>query len=72
MLKGLFQKKNFKKNINMNKMAITPYLLIITLNVNGLYAPTKKLKVAECIRIQEPYIGVGRRSCCNTNKQYNN
>ena len=26
----------------MNKVAVTTYLLIITLNVNGLYAPVKK------------------------------
>ena len=37
-------------------MAIGPYLSIITLNVNGLNAPTKRL--AEWIHKQDPYI------CC--------
>ena len=37
-------------------MAMGPYLSIITLNVDGLNAPTKRL--AECIQKQDPYI------CC--------
>ena len=32
------------------------YLLIITLNVNGLNAPTKRQRLAEWIRKQDPYI----------------
>ena len=32
------------------------YLSIITLNVSGLNAPTKRHKVAEWIRKQDPYI----------------
>ena len=31
----------------MNKMAISPHLLIITLNVNGLNSPLKKYGVAK-------------------------
>jgi len=34
------------------------YLSIITLNVNGLNAPTKKQRLAEWIKKQDPYI------CC--------
>ena len=39
-------------------MAIGPYLSIITLNVNGLNAPTKRQRLAEWIQKQDPYI------CC--------
>ena len=39
-------------------MAINMYLLIITLNVNGLNAPTKRHRVAEWRRKHDPY------SCC--------
>ena len=39
-------------------MATGPYLLIITLNVNGLNAPTKRQRLAEWIQKQDPYI------CC--------
>ena len=39
-------------------MAMGPYLSIITLNVNGLNAPTKRQKLAEWIQKQDPYI------CC--------
>ena len=34
------------------------YLSIITLNVNGFNAPTKRQRLAECIKKQGPYI------CC--------
>ena len=37
-------------------MALQMYLSIITLNVNGLDAPTKGQRVAEWIRKQDPYI----------------
>ena len=37
-------------------MVIGTYLLIITLNVNGLTAPTKRHRLAEWIKKQEPYI----------------
>ena len=39
-------------------MEIGSYLSIITLNVNGLNAPTKRQRLAEWIQKQDPYI------CC--------
>src|SRR5574341_2370050 len=39
-------------------MAVGSYLSIITLNVNGLNAPTKRQRLAEWIQKQDPYI------CC--------
>ena len=39
-------------------MATGPYPSIITLNVNGLNAPTKRQRLAEWIQKQDPYI------CC--------
>ena len=39
-------------------MAIRTYTSIITLNVNGLNAPTKRYTLAEWIQKQDPYI------CC--------
>ena len=39
-------------------MAIRTYMSVITLNVNGLNAPTKRQKLAEWIQKQDPYI------CC--------
>ena len=40
----------------INKMAIGTYISIITLNVNGLNAPTKRHRLAEWIQKQDPYI----------------
>ena len=37
-------------------MAMEPYLSIITLNVNGLNAPTKRQGLAEWIQKEDPYI----------------
>ena len=37
-------------------MATGPYLSIITLNVNGLNAPTKRQRLAKWIQNQDPYI----------------
>ena len=42
----------------VNKMAIRTYVLIITLNVNELNAPTKRQRLAEWIQKQDLYI------CC--------
>ena len=42
----------------IKKMAIGTYISIITLNVNGLNAPTKRHRLAEWIQKQDPYI------CC--------
>ena len=39
-------------------MAIKTYILIITLNVNGLNAPTKRHRLTEWIQKQDSYI------CC--------
>ena len=39
-------------------MATGPYLSIMTLNINGLNAPTKRQRLAEWIQKQDPYI------CC--------
>ena len=39
-------------------MATVTYISIITLNVNGLSAPTKRHRLAEWIQKQDPYI------CC--------
>ena len=39
-------------------MVIEIYVSITTLNVNGLNAPTKRHRLAECIQKQETYI------CC--------
>ena len=51
------RKKNRGIGLN-NKMALNMYLSIITLSVNGLNTPTKRHRVAEQIRKQNPYI------CC--------
>ena len=40
----------------IKKMAIGTYISIITLNVNGLNAPTKRHKLAEWIQKQDPCI----------------
>ena len=42
----------------IKKMAIGTYISMITLNVNGLNAPTQKHRRAELIQKQDPYI------CC--------
>ena len=39
-------------------MAIGIYISIITLKVNGFNVPTKRHRLAECIKKQDPYI------CC--------
>ena len=41
---------------NNQKMAIERYISIITLNVNGLNAPTKRHRLADWIQKQDPYI----------------
>ena len=44
------KKSNKNKSKAINKMAITTYISIITLNVNGLNAPTKRHRLAEWIQ----------------------
>jgi len=38
-------------------MATGSYLSVITLNINGLNAPTKRQRPAEWIQKQDPHIG---------------
>ena len=45
-------------------MVIGTYISIITLNVNGLNAPTKKHRLAEWIQKEDPYI------CCLQETQF--
>ena len=40
----------------IKKMAIGTHISVITLNVNGLNAPTKRHRLAEWIQKQDPYI----------------
>ena len=65
MLKGLTESRNTREEKRaknqpqtMKKMAIGTYISIITLNVNGLNAPTKRHRLAEWIQKQDPCI------CC--------
>ena len=46
------------KPVTIKKMVIGTYILIITLHMNGLNAPTKRHRLAEWIQKQDPYI------CC--------
>ena len=46
------------KQKTTNKMVTGTYISIITLNVNGLNAPTKRHRLAEWIQKQDPHI------CC--------
>ena len=39
-----------------NKIAITTYISIITLTVNGLNAPIKRYRMAYWIKKQDPFI----------------
>ena len=45
-----------KETKTIKKMVIGTYILIITLNVNGLNAPTKRHRLAEWIQKQHLYI----------------
>ena len=60
VMKHKRRKKIYKINPTPNnqKMAIGTYISIITLNANGLNAPTKRHRLAEWIQRQDPYI------CC--------
>ena len=65
MLKGLIQPRNtreekklYKINPKQLKTGNRTYISIITLNVNGLNAPTKRHRLVEWIQKQDPYI------CC--------
>ena len=53
------KKKTYKnKPKTIKKMAIVTYILITTLNINGLNTPTKRHRLAEWIQKQDTYI------CC--------
>ena len=51
-------------------MATGSYLSIITLNVNGLNAPTKRQRLAEWIQKQDPYICCLRQTHFETRDTY--
>ena len=48
-------------------MALHTYLSIITLNVNGLNAPTKGQRVAEWIRKHDPIYAASKRHISDRN-----
>ena len=50
------RKRSTKSNPNNQKMTIGTYTSIITLNGNGLSVPTKRHRLAEWIKKQDPYI----------------
>ena len=65
MLKGHIQSRNIREEKDLQnqlqtikKLAIGTCILIITLKVNGLNAPTKRHRLAKWIQKQDPYI------CC--------
>ena len=51
-------------------MATGSYLSIITLNVNGLNAPTKRQRLAEWIQKQDPYIWCLQETHLKTRETY--
>ena len=51
-------------------MAMGSYLSIITLNVNGLNAPTKRQRLAEWIQKQDPYIYCLQETYLKTRETY--
>ena len=65
MLKELIQSRNTREEKDLQnkpqtikKTAMGTYISIITFNVNGLNAPTKRHRLAEWIQKQDPY------TCC--------
>ena len=51
------KEKRERKEHRYEKMAMNKYLLIITLNTNGLNAPMKRHRTHEWIRKHDPHIG---------------
>ena len=51
-------------------MVIGTYILIISLNVNGLNAPTKRHRLAESIQKQDPYICCVQETHCKPRDTY--
>ena len=59
MQKAQEKEKTFNnKPKTVKKMVIGTYIMITSLNVNGINAPTKTRRLAEWIQRQDPYI------CC--------
>ena len=52
------RKRERREEHRYEKMSMNKYLSIITLKVNGLNAPIKRHRIAECIRKHDPHI------CC--------
>ena len=51
------KKKDLQNQLQtIKKMEMGTYILIITLNENGLNTPTKRNRLAEWIQKQDPYI----------------
>ena len=74
MLKGLIHSRNvteekrLKKSTPIKKMAIRTYISIITLNVNGLNAPTKRHRLAEWIQKTRPIYKLSTRNPLQTSR----
>ena len=51
-------------------MAMGSYLSIITLNINGLNAPTKRQRLAEWIQKQDPYLWYLQETHLKTSDTY--
>ena len=51
------RKSNINKSKTIKKMIISTYISIVTLNINGLNAITKRHRRAEWIQKQDPYRG---------------
>ena len=73
MLKGLYSQEIQKKKKGLQnqpqtikKMAIGTYISIITLNVNGLNAPTSKHRLIEWIKQTRPICGLSTRNPLQT------
>ena len=66
------QKKKDLQNQSqtIKKIAIRTYISIITLNVNGLNAPTKRHRLAEWIQKQDPYISYLQETHCRPQDTY--
>ena len=56
VMKNKKRKRSTKSDQTIKKMAIGTHISIITLNVNGLNAPTKRHRLAGWIQKQDPYI----------------
>ena len=48
------EERKSTKSTPVKKMAIWPFISMITLNVNGLNAPTKRHRLAEWTQKQDP------------------